>query len=102
MGFIEGVEGYQALAILRDWRFTAALWEEDGRMIVGRLDPHPPANEPAKARFHVRGTQDEVQAMVEASGNQTADIFKVLGRNGATQLAVNGGGSVVMGTPDDP
>jgi hypothetical protein len=102
MGFIEGLEGYQALAILRDWRFTATLWEEDGRMIVGRLDPHPPANESANGRFHVRGTLDEVQAIVEASGNQVADIFQVLGRNGASYLAVNGEGSVVVGSHGDP
>jgi hypothetical protein len=44
--FIEGVEGYQGLAFLRDWRFTAALWDEDGKLLLGRLHPHPPANEP--------------------------------------------------------
>src|SRR4030067_857374 len=51
--FIEGVEGYQGLAFLRDWRFTAALWDEDGKLLLGRVSPHPPANEPATARLHV-------------------------------------------------
>jgi hypothetical protein len=102
MGFIEGVEGYQGLAILRDWRFTAALWDEDGRLLLGRLDPHPPANDPAKARLHVRGTLDEVQALVEASADQTADIFQVVGRDGNKCLAVNGAGQVLLGSQDDP
>lgn len=76
--YIEGVEGYQGLAILRDWLFTSALWDADGRLLVGRLDSHPPANAPANARFHVRGTVDEVQAMVEAPPGQSAEIFQVV------------------------
>jgi hypothetical protein len=100
--FIEGVEGYQGLAFLRDWRFTAALWDEDGKLLLGRLNPHPPANEPARARLHVRGTLDEVQAMVEASTDQTSDIFQVVGGAGASHLAVNGQGNVVVGSNDNP
>jgi hypothetical protein len=102
MGFIEGKEGYQGLAILRDWRFTAALWDEDGKLLLGRLHPHPPANDPAKARFHVRGTLDEVQAVVEASADQAADIFQVLGREGTKHLAVNAAGQVLIGSQHDP
>jgi hypothetical protein len=102
MGFIEGIEGYQGLAILRDWRFTAALWDEDGKLLLGRLHPHPPANDPAKARLHVRGTLDEVQAIVEGSANQAADIFQVLGGEGTKHLAVNSAGQVVVGSQDDP
>jgi hypothetical protein len=102
MGFIEGVEGYQGLAILRDWQFTAALWDEDGKLILGRLHPHPPANDPAKARFQVRGTLDEVQTLVEASANQTADIFQVVGRDGTNHLAVDGAGNVHVGSHDEP
>lgn len=102
MGYIEGVEGYEGLAILRDWRFTATLWEADGRMLVGRLDPHPPANAPAEARFHVRGTLDEVQALVEASGAQTADVFQVAGGGGRSYLSVDGAGDVHVGSPDGP
>jgi hypothetical protein len=102
MGYIEGVEGYQGLAILRDWRFTAALWDEDGKLILGRLHPHPPANEPAKARFQVRGTVDEVQAIVKASQAQTADIFQVLGGDGASHLTVDGAGNVHLGSQDNP
>ena len=100
--FIEGIEGYQGLAFLRDWRFTAALWDEDGKLLLGRLDPHPPANEPARARLHVRGTLDEVQAMVQASPDQSADIFQVVGRFGTTDLAVDASGNLVLGSPDDP
>jgi len=102
MGFIEGVEGYQGLAILRDWQFTAALWDEDGKLLLGRLHPHPPANDPAKARFHVRGTLDEVQAIVEGSADQAADIFQVLGGEGTKHLAVNSAGQVVVGSQGDP
>jgi len=102
MGFIEGVDGYQGLAILRDWRFTAALWAEDGRLLLGNLDPHPPANEPPKARVHVRGTLDEVQTIVEASTTQTADIFQVLGGQGTPHFAVDRDGNAVLGSLHDP
>ena len=102
MGYIEANEGYQCLAILRDWGFTAALWDADGRLSLGRLDPHPPSNPPAKARVYVRGTVDEVQTLVEASPDQTADIFQVLGRFRTTNLAVNSAGNLVIGSPDDP
>ena len=102
MGFIEGARGYQGLAILRDWRFTAALWGEDGRLLLGSLDPHPPANEPARARVNVRGTLDEVQAMIEASPTQTADILQVVGRDGNPSLAVDSVGNVMIGSSQDP
>lgn len=102
MGYIEGNEGYQGLAILRDWRFTAALWDQDGKLILGRLDPHPPANPPAQARFQIRGTVDEVQAIVEASQDQSADILQVVGGEGAKYLAVNSAGQVVVGSDDHP
>jgi len=102
MGYIEGIKGYQGLAILRDWLFTSALWDEDGKLIVGRLHPHPPAIQPAKARFQVRGTADEVQAIVEASGNQTADIFQVVSGEGTKNFSVNSAGNTVIGSPDDP
>ena len=100
--FIEGVEGYQGLAFLRDWRFTAALWDEDGKLLLGRLHPHPPANEPAQARLHVRGTVDEVQTMIQASGDQAADIFQVVGRQGRAQLAVDGAGRLLLGSAEEP
>ncbi len=100
--FIEGVEGYQGLAFLRDWRFTAALWDEDGKLLLGRLHPHPPANEPARARLHVRGTLDEVQSIVEASANQTTDVFQVIGSAGTSHFAVDGEGNVVVGSDADP
>lgn len=102
MGYIEGLEDYQSLAILRDWRFTAALWDEDGKLLLGRLDPYPPGNQPARARFQVRGTVDEVQAIVEASNNQTADTFRVIGGDGKPHLTVNGAGNVVIGSPAEP
>jgi hypothetical protein len=102
MGFIEGVEGYQGLAILRDWQFTAALWDEDGKLLVGRLHSHPPANEPAEARFQVRGALDEVQAIVQANAEQNADIFRVTDAEGTGHLAVNGTGDLVVGSPDAP
>jgi hypothetical protein len=104
MGFIEGVKGYQGLAILRDWLFTSALWDADGLLLVGRLDPHPPANPPASARFHVRGTVNEVQAMVEAPTSQTTPIFQIV-RSGATQgsttthFVVDGRGNTRIGSP---
>jgi hypothetical protein len=100
--FIEGVEGYQGLAILRDWRFSAALWDEDGKLLLGRLNPHPPANEPARARLHVRGTVDEVQALVEASSDQAADVFQVVGPQGVPFFAVNAAGDPVVGSESDP
>lgn len=102
MGFIEGIEGYEGLAILRDWRFTATLWEADGRMLVGRLDPHPPANAPAEARLHVRGTLDEVQTRVQASGAQTMDVFQVTDGDGRRYLTVDGTGNVHVGSPHGP
>lgn len=102
MGWIEGIRGYQGLAILRDWRFTAALWDEDGKLLLGRLHPHPPANEPARARLHVRGTIDEVQAMVEGSADQVADIFQVTSGGSTTHLAVNSSGKVVIGSSEQP
>jgi hypothetical protein len=102
MGFIEGVEGYQGLAILRDWRFTAALWGEDGRLLLGNLHPHPPANEPARARLDLRGTLDEVQFLVEASPDQTADVFQVIGSHGAAHLAIKSEGDLEVGSVDDP
>jgi hypothetical protein len=102
MGFIEGVKGYQGLAILRDWLFTSALWDEEGRLLVGRLDPHPPANQPASARFQVRGTVDEVQAMVEAANGQSAEIFRIVSGNGTTHLAVDAGGNTIIGSALEP
>ena len=100
--FIEGVEGYQGLAFLRDWRFTAALWDEDGKLLLGRLHPHPPANDPARARLEVRGTLDEVQALIQASPDQAADTFQVIGKDGTTQLAVDGAGNLVAGSAREP
>jgi uncharacterized coiled-coil protein SlyX len=100
--WIEGVKGYQNLAIIRDWRFTAALWDADGRFLSGKLDPYPPGNSPAKARFDVRGSQDEVQAIIEANGDQTADIFQVIGGDGKAHFTVNGEGNVAIGSPDEP
>lgn len=107
MGFIEGVKGYQRLAILRDWLFTSALWDEDGRLLVGRLHPHPPANPPANARFQVRGTVDEVQAMVEAANGQNAEIFQIVSGDGTqgtrtTHFAVDGRGNTIVGSPAQP
>jgi hypothetical protein len=102
MGWIEGIQGYQGLAILRDWRFTAALWDEDGKLLLGRLHPHPPANEPARARLHVRGTLDEVQAIIEASADQVADIFQVTSGGSTTHFAVNSSGNVVVGSSEQP
>jgi hypothetical protein len=101
LGYIERDEGYQSLAILRDWRFTAALWDEDGRLTLGRLDPYPPGNPPAKARVHVRGMVDEVQQMVEASYDQASDILQVVGRRGQTHLSVAADGSVAVGSRED-
>jgi uncharacterized coiled-coil protein SlyX len=100
--WIEGVTGYQNLAIIRDWRFTAALWDADGRFLTGKLDPYPPGNPPAKARFDVRGSLDEVQAIIEANGNQTSDIFQVTSGNGSKHFTVNGAGNAVIGSPDKP
>lgn len=107
MGFIEGVKGYQGLAILRDWLFTSALWDADGRLLVGRLDPHPPANPPANARFHVRGTVDEVQAIVEVPSGQSAAIFQIVRGAGiqgsaTTHFAVDGQGNTRIGSPSQP
>lgn len=102
MGFIEGVEGYQSLAILRDWLFTATLWDEEGKIIVGRLHPHPPANQPANARFEVRGALDEVQALFVANSFQTEDVFQVLDGEGMSYFSVNGEGNVVVGSFDEP
>src|SRR3990170_2310908 len=99
---IAQLEGDQGLAFLRDWRFTAALWDEDGKLLLGRLHPHPPANEPAEARLHVRGTLDEVQTIIEGSASQAADIFQVVGGQGTTHFAVNSSGNVVVGSQDDP
>jgi hypothetical protein len=102
MGFIEGQDGYQGLAILRDWRFTAALWDEDGKLLLGNLDSHPPANAPANARLHIRGNLDEVQTIVEGSANQVVDIFQVLGSEDKKHLSVNSSGQVEVGSQRYP
>ena len=106
MGFIEGVDGYQGLAILRDWAFTAALWDEEGKLLVGRLNPHPPANIPAKARLHITGNSsedpvDEVLTIIEGSPTQGVDIFQVIGSDGKKYLAVNSTGQVEVGSQID-
>jgi hypothetical protein len=105
MGFIEGLTGYQGLAILRDWLFTSALWDADGRLTVGRLDPYPPANQPTDARFEVRGTVDEVQARVTAPEAQSAQIFQIVsgaGTQGTTRFAVDAVGNTIIGSPSSP
>jgi hypothetical protein len=96
MGWIEGKPGYEGLAILRDWAFTATLWDADGKLTVGRLDPYPPANPPAGARFHVRGTEDEVQAMVSAPKRQMVSTDQT--GAGETDFAVRGDGNTVIGS----
>lgn len=100
MGYIEGNPGYQNLAILRDWRFTAALWDTDGRLTVGKLDPHPPANPPTDARFEVRGTVDEIQALVKGSEGQMADLFQVVDGAGRKELAVTAAGNLQVGSEE--
>jgi uncharacterized coiled-coil protein SlyX len=100
--WIEGVRGYQNLAIIRDWRFTAALWDADGKLIVGKLDPYPPGNQPAKARFQVRGTVNEVQAIIEASQDQSTDIFQVNGGDNSKYFSINSAGNAVIGSPGAP
>ena len=100
--WIEGVRGYQNLAIIRDWRFSAALWDADGKLILGKLDPYPPANQPAKARFQVRGTVNEVQAIIEASSDQSADIFQVNGGDNSNLFSINSAGNAVIGSPGAP
>jgi hypothetical protein len=100
--WIEGVRGYQNLAIIRDWRFTAALWDADGKLIVGKLDPYPPGNQPAKARFQVRGAVNEVQAIIEASNDQSTDILQVNGGDNSKYFSINSTGHVVIGSPGAP
>jgi hypothetical protein len=109
MGYIEGKEGFEGLAILRDWGFTAALWGADGKLTVGRLDPYPPGNPPADARFHVRGTIDEVQARIDGETGQKAEIFQVTSATGldtthptTPRLAVRGDGDTVLGSSRAP
>jgi hypothetical protein len=109
MGYIERNPGYEGLAILRDWGFTAALWDADGKLTVGRLDPYPPGNPPADARFHVRGTADEVQARVDGETGQKGDIFQVTSATGldtahpaTPRLAVRGDGDTVLGSSQAP
>jgi hypothetical protein len=113
MGYIEGLTGYEGLAILRDWLFTAALWDEEGRLTVGRLDPYPPGNQPAHSRFEVRGTVDEVQAMVVAPKPQTSDIFQIVGveetavneftpTDMTEYFTIDGHGNTVIGSSDEP
>jgi hypothetical protein len=87
MGYIGRNEGYQSLAIPGDWRFTTALWDEDGKLTLEGTTPILRRNPPAKARVHVRGTLDEVQTLVEVSGDQTADVFQVIDRLGTPDLA---------------
>jgi hypothetical protein len=100
--WIEGIKGYQSLGIIRDWRFTAALWDEDGKLLLGKLDPHPPANQPGTARFQVRGTVDEVQTIIEGNATQTEDIFQVNSSFGKAYFVINGNGNVVIGSPEEP
>jgi hypothetical protein len=110
MGWIEGTPGYQGLAILRDWLFTAALWDEDGRLLVGRLDPHPPANAPAEARLHVRGTVDEPLVLIEGLEGQTSPILQIVTggpgpdaeASAISRLTVDPSGTIVIGSPGEP
>jgi hypothetical protein len=108
--WIEGKpKGYEGFSLIRDWAFTAALWDADGKLTVGRLHPHPPANPPADARFHVRGTLDEAQARIDGITGQGADILEVTSANGldaaspaTPRLAVRGDGATVLGSPEAP
>ena len=110
MGWIEGKpKGYEGLAILRDWAFTAALWDADGKLTVGSLHPNPPSNPPADARFQVRGTLDEVQARIDGRTGQKADILQVTSANGldttrpaTSRLTVTGKGDTVLGSSQAP
>jgi hypothetical protein len=108
--WIEGKpKNYEGLAIIRDWAFTAALWDADGKLTVGSLDPHPPSNPPADARLHVRGTIDEVEARVDGMINQNADILQVTSASGldtdhpaTPRLTVRGDGDTVLGSSRAP
>ena len=108
--WIEGQpKGYQGFSIIRDWAFTAALWDADGKLTVGRLDPYPPGNPPADARYQVRGTEDEVQARIDGTTGQQADIFQVTSANGldttrpaTPRFAVRGDGDIVLGSSQAP
>ncbi|MBI2842843.1 MAG: hypothetical protein HYX78_05530 [Armatimonadetes bacterium] len=88
--------GYK-FAIIRDALIDAFVLDEDGRLIIGRLPPNDYG--PPEGRFHVRGMVDEVQALVEANGSQTENIFEVSSKGRAEKhLVVSGDGNVGIGT----
>ena len=93
---LPGEKENNQFAILRDWLFTSIMWDEEGRTLMGRLKPHPPANDPAKARVNVRGHKDEVQFLVEADQNQTQPIMQI-GDHGNTQSYVTVGATGHLG-----
>jgi len=94
-------EDIYQFALLRDWLFTAILWDEDGRTLMGRLEPHPPDNDPAKARVNIRGHQDELQLLVEANPRQNHPIMQISdhGQN-QSYLTVSGEGHLGVGESD--
>jgi hypothetical protein len=47
--WIEGVPGYQGLSIIRDWRFTAALWNRmKGSSSADSIPTRPPTSLPKR------------------------------------------------------
>jgi hypothetical protein len=53
------------------------MWDAEGRTLIGRLEPHPPNNDPAKARLNIRGLKDEIQFLVEIDPIQTQPIMQI-------------------------
>jgi hypothetical protein len=45
---------------------------------------------------------DEVQVMVQASPDQTADVFQVTSPSGSARLSVNRAGNLVLGSKEEP
>jgi hypothetical protein len=89
--------------LIRDWWWTAVKVEDDnGRVLIGRLDPYPPGEDPAEGRLHVRGLVDETQLVVDANGSQTGDVLHVRDSGGTNYLAVTNTGDTAVGASSQP
>ena len=96
----DGKENFK-FVLLRDWLFSAIIWDEEGRTLMGRLSAHPPANAPAKARVNIRGHEDEVQFLVEADKDQTAPLMQISDHgNTESYVTVGPTGQLGLGAQD--
>ena len=88
--------GYK-LAIIRDGLVDAMVFDEEGRVIIGKLPPNDYG--PPQSRLHVCGMVNEKQFFVEAAESQQNAVFEVTGWQGNKKhLVITANGNVGIGT----